>query len=152
MACDVSKIAPYWTSNLYGLRCVITSCFTFSALTSTIGNTSFIVVLLRSRTLLRDAHYVLLLVIAVCDLSISISGYPFTIISSFYGDWIFGDAMCKAYAFCCFTFSSTSAHTLVVISIFRYVAICRPERSREIKVEFQVFEWHLLPLWLQSIY
>ncbi|EFX69629.1 hypothetical protein DAPPUDRAFT_328922 [Daphnia pulex] len=108
----------------------ITGIFlTIVAIVSTLGNGSFIAVLLRSRGFRRDAHLILLMSMATCDLGISIFGYPFNIVSCFAGTWVFGDFFCQMYAFMCFTLAMISANTLVVISIFRYIIICKPQSS-----------------------
>ena len=60
---------------------------------------------MRCRALLRDAHMIMLMNMALCDLGVTIFGYPFTVASSFAGRWLFGDAICQMYAFCCYTLS-----------------------------------------------
>ena len=81
----------------------------FAALVATTGNSFFVAVLLRSRALLRDPHMILLLTLAVCDLGISVFGFPYTVASSFAGEWLFGDHICQIYAFSCFTLSMVIA-------------------------------------------
>ncbi|XP_046461217.1 rhodopsin, G0-coupled-like [Daphnia pulex] len=111
----------------------ITGIFlTIVAIVSTLGNGSFIAVLLRSRGFRRDAHLILLMSMATCDLGISIFGYPFNIVSCFAGTWVFGDFFCQMYAFMCFTLAMISANTLVVISIFRYIIICKPQSKHRL--------------------
>ena len=89
-----------------------------TALTATIGNGVFIAVLIQCRSMQSDAHMILLLTIAICDLGISIVGYPFTIISNYMGAWIFGDLICKMYAFCCYTLS------MVIVNKFDSWTLC----------------------------
>lgn len=111
----------------------ITGIFlTIVAVMSTLGNGSFIAVLVRSRGFRRDAHLILLLSMATCDLGVSFFGYPFNIISCFSGTWVFGDFFCKFYAFTCFTLAMISANTLVIVSIFRYIIICRPQSKHRL--------------------
>ena len=97
----------------------------FAALIATVGNSSFITVLLRSRKIRTDAHLLLLLAIALSDLSISVVGYPFVIISCYCGEWIFGDVACQLYAFLCYTFSMVinSASASVVDSLMNAVLL-----------------------------
>jgi len=120
-------------------REVLTFAGTFLTAVSiiaTVGNSSFITVLLRSRKIRTDAHLMLLLAIAFSDLAISLCGYPFVIISCFAGEWVFGDVMCQLYAFLCYTFSMISANCLVVVSIFRYIVICKPEIKSRLTPRF----------------
>ncbi|XP_050707468.1 uncharacterized protein LOC126992698 isoform X2 [Eriocheir sinensis] len=95
--------------------------------TSTIGNCLFVAVLKRRLKALRDGQTVLLLNAACCDLAISLTGYPYSTLSSFYGGWFFGDVMCQLYGFLCFTLNEVQMNTLVVIAVFRYISVCRPQ-------------------------
>ncbi|XP_045119136.1 uncharacterized protein LOC123509077 isoform X3 [Portunus trituberculatus] len=96
-------------------------------LISTLGNSMFVVVLRRRLRALRDGQTVLLLNAACCDLAISLTGYPYSTLSAFYGGWFFGDVMCQLYGFLCFTLNEVQMNTLVVIAVFRYISICRPQ-------------------------
>ncbi|XP_042209195.1 rhodopsin, GQ-coupled-like [Homarus americanus] len=96
---------------------------------STVGNSTFLVVLRRRLRAVSDGQTVLLMNAAFCDLGISITGYPYATISAFYGDWLFGDVICQLYGFLCFTLNEVQMNTLVVIAVFRYVSVCRPQFS-----------------------
>ncbi|XP_063853998.1 rhodopsin, G0-coupled-like isoform X2 [Scylla paramamosain] len=87
----------------------------------------FVVVLRRRLRALRDGQTVLLLNAACCDLAISLTGYPYSTLSAFCGGWFFGDVMCQLYGFLCFTLNEVQMNTLVVIAVFRYISICRPQ-------------------------
>ncbi|KAK4308427.1 hypothetical protein Pmani_019875 [Petrolisthes manimaculis] len=96
-------------------------------LISTVGNSVFLLVLRRRLRVLRDGQTVLLMNAALCDLAISLTGYPYSVVSAFYGSWVFGDLVCRMYAFLCFTLNEVQMNTLVVIAMFRYVTVCRPQ-------------------------
>ncbi|KAK7066577.1 hypothetical protein SK128_007734, partial [Halocaridina rubra] len=96
-------------------------------LSSTLGNSTFVVVLRRRLRSITDGQTILMLNMAFCDLGISITGYPYTTVSAYMGRWVFGDIMCQLYGFLCFTLNEVQMNTLVVIAIFRYVSVCRPQ-------------------------
>ncbi|CAL8104565.1 unnamed protein product [Orchesella dallaii] len=123
---------------------------TFVGILSTFGNILFILTVVRWRYLRNNSHMLLLLNMAVCDLAISVTGYPYTTISGYIGRWIFGDVMCQLYAFLCFTFSQVSMNTLVAVSIFRYIAICRPHMKHLLtsKTSF----WALGMVWAHALF
>ncbi|CAG7816935.1 unnamed protein product [Allacma fusca] len=98
-------------------------------LVATLGNVLFIVTVTRWRLMRSNAHMILLLNLAVCDLSISVVGYPYTTISGYLGWWPFGGTMCILYGFLCFTFAQVSMNSLVAVSMFRYVAVCMPHKQ-----------------------
>ncbi|XP_066944200.1 rhodopsin, G0-coupled-like isoform X2 [Macrobrachium rosenbergii] len=100
---------------------------TFIGLSSTIGNSMFVMVLRRRLRALCDGQTILLLNTAFCDLGISLTGYPYTTISAYVGRWIWGDTMCRISGFLCFTLNEIQMNTLVFIAIFRYVIVCRPQ-------------------------
>ncbi|XP_071545305.1 rhodopsin, G0-coupled-like isoform X2 [Panulirus ornatus] len=129
---------------------------TVVGVTSTLGNSMFVMVLRRRLRVISDGQTVLLMSAAFCDLSISITGYPYTTISAFRGEWIFGDVICKMYGFLCFTLNEVQMNTLVVIAIFRYVSVCRPQfnhlltpdlaRRCLVVVWFYCLVWTVAPL------
>ncbi|XP_042878140.1 opsin-5-like [Penaeus japonicus] len=106
---------------------------TVVGLTSTVGNSIFVTVLRHRLKTISDGQTVLLLNSALCDLGISITGYPYTTVSSYVGRWIFGDVMCQMYGFLCFTLNQVQMNTLVIIAIFRYISICHPQFKHLLK-------------------
>nr|XP_027233207.1 opsin-5-like [Penaeus vannamei] len=106
---------------------------TVVGLTSTVGNSIFATVLRHRLKTISDGQTLLLLNSALCDLGVSITGYPYTTISSYAGRWIFGDVMCQLYGFLCFTLNQVQMNTLVVIGIFRYISICHPQFKHLLK-------------------
>ncbi|ROT62698.1 hypothetical protein C7M84_019413 [Penaeus vannamei] len=62
---------------------------TVVGLTSTVGNSIFATVLRHRLKTISDGQTLLLLNSALCDLGVSITGYPYTTISSYAGRWIF---------------------------------------------------------------
>ncbi|XP_064595861.1 opsin-5-like [Liolophura sinensis] len=100
---------------------------TFVGIFATAGNSLVIYVICRSPKFRSKPHNMLLLNMAVADGCISIFGYPFTTASGFAGQWLFGEIGCVICGFATFTFAMTSMNTLVCISIFRFLIICKPQ-------------------------
>ncbi|XP_047484167.1 opsin-5-like [Penaeus chinensis] len=118
-------------------------------LTSTVGNSIFVTVLRHRLKTISDGQTVLLLNTALCDLGISITGYPYTTISSYAGHWIFGDVMCQMYGFLCFTLNQVQMNTLVVVAIFRYISICHPQFKHLLKPSLA--KRCLIAVWLYGV-
>ena len=63
-------------------------------------------------------------------LGISVFGYPYTAISGFYGHLVIGYKGCLISGYTCFFLTIGSLNTLVAISVYRYIILCKPEYSR----------------------
>ncbi|XP_063598912.1 rhodopsin, G0-coupled-like [Penaeus indicus] len=120
-----------------------------TGLTSTVGNSIFVTVLRHRLKTISDGQTVLLLNTALCDLGISVTGYPYTTISSYAGRWIFGDVMCQMYGFLCFTLNQVQMNTLVVVAIFRYISICHPQFKHLLKPSLA--KRCLIAVWLYGV-
>ncbi|XP_068206563.1 visual pigment-like receptor peropsin isoform X2 [Palaemon carinicauda] len=118
-----SSVAPVSRNVLFFIGVYLT----FVGLASTFGNSIFAIVLRRRLRALCDGQTILLLNVAICDLGISITGYPYTTVSAYVGRWIWGDTMCRVSGFLCFTLNEVQMNTLVFIAIFRYVTVCHAE-------------------------
>ncbi|XP_022254306.1 rhodopsin, G0-coupled-like [Limulus polyphemus] len=103
---------------------------TIVGVVATVGNCLVVSVFFKRRDLKKIGHSILLVNVALTDLGISVFGYPFTTVSGYMGKWVFGDFICRMYAFVCFTLSMISINTLVVLSIYRYITICKPHYSK----------------------
>ncbi|ESO95664.1 hypothetical protein LOTGIDRAFT_116468, partial [Lottia gigantea] len=102
----------------------------FVAILATLGNILVLSVILGDPKLRAKPHNVLIINLAIADIGISFSGYPLTTISGFYGQWIFSDVACTITGFISFLLSLGSMNTLMCISIYRYIMICRPENRK----------------------
>ncbi|XP_071495423.1 visual pigment-like receptor peropsin [Diadema antillarum] len=94
---------------------------------ATIGNITVICVLCRYGTFRKRSINMILLNMAVSDLGVSIAGYPLTAVSGYWQRWLFGDVGCQFYAFCVYTLSCSTICSHVVIAIYRYVYIVKPD-------------------------
>ncbi|KAK6740113.1 hypothetical protein RB195_008529 [Necator americanus] len=105
--------------------------FTFITifLLSVIGNALVIVVILQQRAM-RSITNIYLMNLAITDLMLSVVCMPPTLFSMVMNCWIFGNVLCKLFAYLQPMVVTASAYTLAVIAFERYYAICRPLHSR----------------------
>ncbi|XGW17560.1 hypothetical protein V3C99_002283 [Haemonchus contortus] len=105
--------------------------FTFITifLLSVIGNALVIVVIMQQRAM-RSITNIYLLNLAITDLMLSVVCMPPTLFSMVMNCWIFGNTLCKVFAYLQPMVVTASAYTLAVIAFERYYAICRPLHSR----------------------
>ncbi|KAM8953262.1 opsin-5 [Pelodytes ibericus] len=90
---------------------------------STVGNGYVIYMACNRKKKLRPAE-IMTINLAVCDLGISVTGKPFSIVSFFSHRWVFGMTMCRCYGWIGFFFGCGSLITLTVVSLDRYLKIC----------------------------
>ncbi|WKY00564.1 hypothetical protein Q1695_014973 [Nippostrongylus brasiliensis] len=105
--------------------------FTFITifLLSVIGNALVIVVIMQQRAM-RSITNIYLMNLAITDLMLSVVCMPPTLLSMVTNCWIFGNILCKVFAYLQPMVVTASAYTLAVIAFERYYAICRPLHSR----------------------
>ncbi|KAK6026748.1 7 transmembrane receptor [Ostertagia ostertagi] len=105
--------------------------FTFITifLLSVIGNALVIVVIMQQRAM-RSITNIYLMNLAITDLMLSVVCMPPTLFSMVMNCWIFGNILCKVFAYLQPMVVTASAYTLAVIAFERYYAICRPLHSR----------------------
>lgn len=90
-----------------------------------VGNFIVIAVIYRSESL-QNATGIFMANLAITDLTLGVILMPITIISSVLGRWTFSDVMCKFCGFLNVMLCSTSALTVMLLSIDRFIAISRP--------------------------
>ncbi|XP_022795005.1 G protein-coupled receptor 161-like [Stylophora pistillata] len=95
---------------------------------------------------LRTIPNMFVIALAVSDILISICCMPFTVVTLFYGQWIFGETFCRVNGFEVFTFAVASIYCMGVIAISRYFCVVKPERYlvlfRKEKISFYIaFAW-----------
>ncbi|XP_076445835.1 opsin-5-like [Babylonia areolata] len=95
-------------------------------LMATAGNTTTLVMFARNKKLRVKPHNMLLINLALSDLGISIFGYPLTTSSCFARRYLWGMVGCKVQGFSTFMFAMADMYTLTVVSVYRWVAVCRP--------------------------
>ncbi|XP_046368964.1 opsin-5-like [Haliotis rufescens] len=115
-----------------------------------LGNGLVFCVLVRKRTLRRKPHNMLLISMAASDLVITMCGYPFTTLSSYKNQYLFGWFYCILQGFITSLCAIGTMNTLVVISIYRYITVCKPQLKHLLTLEhtYKV----LLIVWLYTLF
>ncbi|XP_046354032.1 rhodopsin, G0-coupled-like [Haliotis rufescens] len=102
------------------------------------GNTCVILVVLMKRMLCKSFNH-LILNLALADLCVGIIAYPMTAASGFAERWLFGEFGCIFSAYIIFLLSMVSINTMLVIAIFRYTFVCKPQYNYLTNVEYMKF-------------
>jgi len=92
---------------------------------SVLGNSLVIVVVARNRGM-RTRTNMFLCSLAVADLLCSVLAMPFSLAIAIRAEWIFSRALCLATGFMTPLFVVASTHTLMYISVHRFVTIRNP--------------------------
>ncbi|XP_067674982.1 rhodopsin, G0-coupled-like [Haliotis asinina] len=115
------------------------------------GNGLVFFVLIRKRVLRRKPHNVLLINMAAADLVITVFGYPFTTLSSYMHKYVFGWFYCIFQGFLTSLCAIGTMNTLVVISVYRYIAVCKPQWKHlltfELTCKVLLFVWLFTLFW-----
>ncbi|KAG8124541.1 hypothetical protein E2320_019811, partial [Naja naja] len=90
---------------------------------STLGNGYVIYMSIQRKRKLKPAE-IMTVNLAVCDLGISVTGKPFSVIAFFSHRWIFGWSACRWYGWTGFFFGVGSLITMTAVSLDRYFKIC----------------------------
>ncbi|XP_054749643.2 rhodopsin, G0-coupled-like [Lytechinus pictus] len=118
---------------------------------ATIGNITVICVLFRYGTFRKRSINLLLINMAASDLGVSVTGYPLTTLSGYWGRWLFGDVGCKFYAFCVYTLSCSTITTHAVIACYRYIYIVKTDLRPKLTGNFTsmiiIFIWVYALFW-----
>lgn len=89
------------------------------------GNIALIVTICGTPRL-RTRTNMFILNLACADVGVALVCMPFSIITCFTRDWIFGDSLCQLNGFMNILFEASSLFTLTAISIEKYFSIVKP--------------------------
>ncbi|XP_041485588.1 rhodopsin, GQ-coupled-like [Lytechinus variegatus] len=90
----------------------------------TMGNVTVIYTFLRVKKLHSPTN-LLIVNLSASDLLVATTGTPLSMISNFYGRWIFGSHTCAFYGFVNYYCGCISLNSLAAISVFRYIIVVR---------------------------
>lgn len=113
----------YYHGNTVSAILTVTMVF-FMVLTFT-GNALVILTVARHKGM-KTRTNMFLVNLAVADMLTAIFNMPFSMITVIEGEWIFGTAFCQFNGFTLPLFFIVSIHTLMYISIHKYISITRP--------------------------
>ena len=92
---------------------------------SVVGNSLVIVVIARNRGM-RTRTNMFLCSLAVADLLCGVLAMPFSLATAIRAEWMFDRALCLATGFMTPLFVVASIHTLMYISVHRFVTVRKP--------------------------
>ncbi|XP_034716096.1 galanin receptor 2a [Etheostoma cragini] len=107
--------------------------FSVIFLLGTVGNCLVLAVLVRNGQMKTKTTNMFILNLGVADLSFIVFCVPFQATIYTLDEWLFGPAVCKLVHFIIFLTMHASIFTLTAVSLDRYLAICYPLRSREMR-------------------
>ena len=77
---------------------------------------------------LRTLYNMFVIALGVSDILISTFCMPSSVVTLFYGRWMFGESFCRLEGFAIFTFGMASLQTMGLIAISRYFCVVKPEK------------------------
>ncbi|KAL3858379.1 hypothetical protein ACJMK2_012970 [Sinanodonta woodiana] len=114
------------------------------------GNIMMLVVLYKGNTHFTRFHTMMLTNIAICDMGVACTAYPYTAISGYFRKWIFNDEICVVAGFMTYTFCTSDMNTLAVIAFSRYVTVCKKEWGYLIRGSSN--KWFLIGIWVYTLF
>ncbi|XP_058476992.1 galanin receptor 2a [Solea solea] len=111
----------------------ISLSFSVIFVVGTAGNALVLAVLLRDGQMKKKSTNLFILNLALSDLSFILCCVPFQATVYTLDHWMFGAALCKLVHFIIFLTMFSSVFTLTAVSLDRYLVICYPLRSREMR-------------------
>ena len=115
-------LPPYWDLPTTVALSVVMVIIILLAL---VGNSMVIIVVARHHGM-RTRTNMFLFNLAVADLLCAVICIPFSLGTVISGDWVFGDTFCQINGFSMPLFFVASIHTLMYISIHKYISIIHP--------------------------
>uniref|UniRef100_A0A4W6E8H7 Galanin receptor 2a n=1 Tax=Lates calcarifer TaxID=8187 RepID=A0A4W6E8H7_LATCA len=112
---------------------VISLGFSLIFLVGTVGNSLVLAVLFRNGQMNTKTTNLFILNLGIADLCFIVFCVPFQATIYTLDEWVFGPVVCKVVHFIIFLTMYASIFTLTAVSLDRYLAICYPLRSREMR-------------------
>ncbi|ESO83690.1 hypothetical protein LOTGIDRAFT_73938, partial [Lottia gigantea] len=101
------------------------------------GNISLWIVIIKTKDLHKESNY-LTLCLSFADILVSM-GMPITCLTIVYGEWIFDDVICQVLGFVNMVTFIGSVTSLGVISMNRYIKICKPYKYSVVYTKRNIF-------------
>lgn len=109
----------------YGVIVPLSILMVVFMILAVIGNIMVIMTITRHRGM-RTRTNMFIVNLAVADILVAVLDMPVSLITIIQGDWVFGDPLCQFNGFTMALFLICSIHTLMYISIHKFISITRP--------------------------
>ncbi|CAH1790030.1 unnamed protein product [Owenia fusiformis] len=113
---------PYWDP----IATIILSVLMIIFIILTVPGNMMVLIVLMKHKGMRTRTNLFLGNLAIADLAVGLLNMPFSLTTVIKGHWIFGDVLCKINGFVMPLFFVTSIHTLMYISVHKYITILKP--------------------------
>lgn len=114
------------------VRIIVPTIFGLIVVIGLVGNLLVIIVVLSNKQM-QNTTNILIVSLAVADLSFIIFCVPFTAATYAIPRWPFGNIWCKAVQYMMYVCAYASVYTLVIMSLDRYLAVVHPLTSMRIR-------------------
>jgi len=127
IAANISDDEPlFWSVTE---RALLSTSLLGIMLFSVVGNSLVILVIVRNRGM-RTRTNMFLCSLAVADLLCGVLAMPFSLATAIRAEWMFDHALCLATGFMTPLFVVASIHTLMYISVHRFVTVRNPHSRK----------------------
>ncbi|PKU42709.1 galanin receptor type 2-like [Limosa lapponica baueri] len=134
---DFASLAAYWKSSnscqFSPASDIVPVVFSLIFLLGTVGNSLVLAVLLHNGQMGHNTTNLFILNLSLADFFFIVFCVPFQATIYSLEGWVFGSFICKVVRFFIYLTMSASSFTLAAVSVDRYLAICYPLRSRELR-------------------
>ena len=79
---------------------------------------------------LRTLPNMFVVALGVSDILMSVCCMPYSVVTLFRGEWIFGETFCRFLSFEVFTFGMASINTMAIIAVSRYFRVLKDSRFK----------------------
>ncbi|XP_060083039.1 allatostatin-A receptor-like [Ylistrum balloti] len=117
---------------LHLIKIVVSIVFSLIVIIGFVGNLLVIIVVVSNKKM-QNTTNILIVSLAVADLSFIIFCVPFTATLYTMSRWPFGDVWCKIVQYLTYVCAYASVYTLVLMSLDRYLAVVHPITSMRIR-------------------
>ncbi|XP_076328087.1 octopamine receptor beta-1R-like [Tachypleus tridentatus] len=126
---NLTSNLPGNTYYYHGHAAVVPLCLVIAIfiILSVLGNIMVIVTVVRHKGM-RTRTNMFIVNLAVADMLTAVIDMPISLVTLIHGDWILGDFFCQLNGFTMALFFICSIHTLMYISIHKYISIAHPFR------------------------
>ena len=124
---SIKMLALDFASRSAALVRIETVLFAIINVATFVGNLSACYAVYRNQRL-RTISNMFVVALSVSDILMSICCVPFSVVTLYQGQWVFGETFCRFHGFGVITFGLVSLHTMGIIAVNRYFCVVKPEK------------------------